>query len=373
MPRNYRVAVIGRTGRGDYGHGLDAVWLRIPNAQVVAVADDNERGRAAAQQRLKARNAYADYRVMLQKERPNLVAVAPRWLDCHRDMVLACAEHGASIFMEKPICRNLEEADEMVRACERHHVKLALAHQTRYSPVMAHIREVIERGQIGDILELRGRGKEDRRVGGEDMLVLGSHIVDLMRLFAGDCRSCFARVEVHEKNRVRPIARQDVRQGNEGIGPLAGNSITAMYTFDHGIRGYFASQFAQRNAGNQSRFGLTIQGSRGVIQLTTGSVPAAYLLPDPTWFPGNSNVRWQRITSAGVGKPETIKDASLTQGNVWIVQDLMEAIERDRQPKCSVYDGRAGLEMLLATYESQRLGRPVETPLQNRRHPLAVL
>ena len=104
MP-NYRVAVIGRTGRGNYGHGLDVVWLQIPNTTIVAVADENEAGRAAAAKRLGARTAYADYRQMLQKERPRIVSVAPRFLDCHRDMVVACAEAGASVLLEKPLCR----------------------------------------------------------------------------------------------------------------------------------------------------------------------------------------------------------------------------------------------------------------------------
>ena len=74
MP-NYRVAVIGHTGRGNYGHGLDVVWREIANAQIVAVADANEAGRNAAQKRLGAKTAYADYRQMLQKERPNVVSV----------------------------------------------------------------------------------------------------------------------------------------------------------------------------------------------------------------------------------------------------------------------------------------------------------
>src|SRR5262249_16936119 len=150
------------------------------NVTVVAVADEDAAGRAAAQRRLGARNAYADYRQMLRQERPEIVAVGPRWLDCHRDMVVACAEARASIFLEKPLCRHLQEADEMIVACERHHVKLAIAHQTRYSPRLQRIKELIDGGRIGDILELRGRGKEDRRVGGEDMMVLGTHIMDLM-------------------------------------------------------------------------------------------------------------------------------------------------------------------------------------------------
>src|SRR5690349_1019097 len=111
MARTYRVAVIGRTGKGDYGHGMDTVWLALKNVEIVAVADEDDKGRAAAATRLKAPNVYADYRRMLTRERPHVVSVAPRWLDCHRDMIVACAEAGASILLEKPFCRTLAEAD----------------------------------------------------------------------------------------------------------------------------------------------------------------------------------------------------------------------------------------------------------------------
>jgi hypothetical protein len=43
------------------------------------------------------------------------------------------------------------------------------------------------------------------------------------------------------------------------------------------------------------------------------------------------------------------------------------------QPKGSMYDGRAALEMILAVYESHRLNSPVELPLKSRRHPLNML
>jgi predicted dehydrogenase len=112
----YKVAVIGRTGRGNYGHGLDVVWNDIEQAQVVAVADPDPEGRAAAAKRLNAPKSYADYRQMLETERPQIVSVAPRWLDCHRDMVLACAEFGCHVFLEKPMCQNLQQADEIVAA-----------------------------------------------------------------------------------------------------------------------------------------------------------------------------------------------------------------------------------------------------------------
>jgi predicted dehydrogenase len=372
MPRKFNVAVIGHTGRGNYGHGLDVVWQAFDNVQILAVADADEKGRAAAQQRLKSKNAYADYRQMLKKERPHIVSVATRFLDQHRDMVVACAEAGASILLEKPMCRTLAEADDMVMACEKHHVKLAIAHQTRYSPRLQRVREAITAGLVGDVLEMRGRGKEDSRAGAQDLMVLGTHIMDLMRFLAGDARWCLARAGVTGKERVAPVTKADIREGDEGMGRIAGDHIVALYGFDRGIVGHFASQRCVRGKAEPDRFHLTISGTRGVIQLTTGSLPPVYYLSDPSWFPGRGKAAWQPINSAGLGKPETLKDEGLGQGNIWIVRDLMEAIEKDRQPKGSMYDGRAALEMILAVYESQRLRTVVELPLKNRRHPLEM-
>jgi predicted dehydrogenase len=363
--KKYRVAVIGRQGR--YGHGLDVVWKTVNNVEIVAVADDNEKTRADAARRLGAKNVYADYRPMLEKEKPQIVSVAHGYLGAQRDTVVACAHAGAHMFLEKPMCRTLVEADDMVQACEKNHVKLAIAHQTRYSPRVQQIREMIAGGRVGDLLELRGRGKEDTRGGGQDLMVLGTHIMDLMRACAGDARWCFATVLQDGK----PAGKNDVRQGSGGLGLILGNHIQATYGFDKGVQGTFGTHRAK--VGATRRFGLAIFGTKGVVQLTTGSLPAAYFLDDPSWFPGRSKVAWQEITSAGVGKPEPLKDGGLGLANQWIVQNLIEAIEKDRQPLDSIYDGRAALEMILAVYESHRVKRPIEIPLKNRQHPLTML
>ena len=44
MTKKYRAGVIGRTSRGNYGHGLDRVYLEMEEIEVVAVADDNPEG-----------------------------------------------------------------------------------------------------------------------------------------------------------------------------------------------------------------------------------------------------------------------------------------------------------------------------------------
>lgn len=365
MPESFRVAVIGHTGRGNYGHGVDTVWGEFPNCQLVAVADADEKGRAEAAQRLKAPEAFADYREMLDKTKPDIVGIGPRWLDQHRDMVLAAAERGIHIYMEKPMCRSLAEADEMIAACEKKDVKFAIAHQTRYSPKLVAVRDLIEDGKLGTILELRGRGKEDARGGGEDLWVLGSHVMNLIHHFGGDPNWCFA----HVRQGGEPITKANVAAGNEGIGPLAGDNVVAMYGMDQGATAFFGS--VRGTAGN--RFGLQIYGSKGIVEILTGHLPAVHFLADPAWSPGRSGAKWVPVSSAGVGKPEELKDGGLHGGNILAVKDLLAAINEDRLPECNIYEARTTIEMISAVFESQRTKAPVAFPLQNRQNALGML
>src|SRR5690242_2944825 len=100
-------AIIGHTGRGNWGHGLDLLFDQRANIDVLAVADPDAKGRAAAEIRTKAKRGYADYHEMLTKERPQLVVVAPRWTEHHFAMVSAALEIGAHVFCEKPFMRTL--------------------------------------------------------------------------------------------------------------------------------------------------------------------------------------------------------------------------------------------------------------------------
>src|SRR5262249_61097697 len=107
MAKTYRVAIIGSTGRGDYGHGIDVAWKEIPQAEIVALADDDEKGRAAAVERTGAKAAYSDYRQMIEKEKPQIVSICQRRIDRHHEMIIACDQGGIHVFIEKPVCRKL--------------------------------------------------------------------------------------------------------------------------------------------------------------------------------------------------------------------------------------------------------------------------
>jgi len=369
MPTKYRVAIIGHTGHGNYGHGIDTVWSHFKDrCEVVAVADPDEKGRAEAAKRLQAPKAYADYRQMLDEARPQIVAICPRWLDQHRDMVLAAANRGMHVYMEKPFSRTLAEADEMVAACEKSNIKLAIAHQTRYSPKLQAVREIIDSGQLGTLLELRGRGKEDQRGGGEDLWVLGSHVMNLIHFCGGQPTWCFARALEGGK----PVNKANVKPGNEGIGPLAGDQVVAMYGLDSGATAYFGST-RRAGGGGEGRFGLQIFGSKGVLEIMFGHLPSVQFLPDPAWSPGRTKAQWISVSSAGIGKSEPLKDGGLDGGNMLAVQDLLSAIDNDRQPECNVYEARLTIEMIAAVFESHRINGPVTFPLKTRENPLTLL
>ena len=178
---------------------------------------------------------------------------------------------------------------------------------------------------------------------------------------------CFASVQQDNK----PVTKEDVYEGNEGIGPLAGDALYATYGMQNGTSAYFASH---RNTGTKgNRFGLQILGSGGIIEILTGYLPDVHILQDSTWSPGRSGKGWLAVSSAGIDKPEPYGDNSRVAGNVAACRDLIDSIEGDRLPECSVYEGRTTVEMIAAVFDSHRIGGPVSIPLENRRNPLTML
>ena len=362
----YRVGVIGSTGRGDYGHALDRAFLEVPRTRIVAVADDDPAGLVEAGKRLSVKETFADYHEMLNEVELDMVAVCPRWVDQHCDMAVAAAEQGLHLLVEKPFCRTLAEADRIVAACEKSGVKLALGHPTRYSPTLNKVRQIIREDKIGRVLEFRGRGKEDRRGGGQDLWVLGTHIMDMILALGGYPEWCHATVLQNGK----PVTQNDVFDGPEGIGPLAGDELHAMYKMSGGGVAYFSSL---KHAGKKKRYALQIFGSKGIIELTEGILPSVTYLDDITWSPGRSGTQWQTISSAGIGKPEPLSGRKYQARYMLMIEDLLAAIEQDRQPLSGLYEARSVVEMIVAVFESHRQGVPVKFPLENRNNPLTML
>jgi predicted dehydrogenase len=367
-PTQFRVAVIGHTGRGNYGHGIDTMWLQLPETRIVAVADPDAKGLESALQRLKADRGFADYHAMLAATNPDLVAIGPRYVDQHRDMLLAAIESGArGIYIEKPFCRTPAEADEIVAAADRRGVRVAVAHRNRYHPVVPVLERLAAADRIGRVLEIRMRGKEDRRGGLLDLWVLGSHLLNLATLFAGRPIACSAVVLQDG----RPVTRADVREGDEGFGPLAGNEVHARFEMEHGVPVFFDSV---KNAGNvPTAFGLQLIGTKGIMDFRTDKEPPAHLRAGNPFNPVPDPRAWVTISSGGVGKPEPIAGVGvLTKSHVLAGRDLIAAVRQGREPLCSARDGATTVEMISAVFESHRMGgRRVTLPLATRQNPFA--
>lgn len=369
MPDKTKVAIIGHTGRGDYGHGIDVCWAELDGVEIVGVADPHEGGRVAAQKRLGNPPAFADYVEMLDRSKPEIVSICTRHPDQHKAMFLAAAERGIHAYMEKPMCATPAEADALVAASRKHKAKLALGYVTRYSPLVDVVSGLIMDGAIGDVLEYRTRGKEDsRRGGGEDLMVLGSHLMNLIHTFGGEPDWCFSKMMQDGQ----PVSKEHVKPGAESLGPLAGDNVHAVFGLDGGRIATFDS-VRGAGAGRPWRFAMQIMGSKGIIEIQTGYLPPCAILQDPSWCPALSGKKWQSISSAGVGEPEPFKGDYRLEGNVVACRDLIQAIRDDRQPECDVRQGQVVIEMINGVFDSHRRGGPVNFPLETRENALGLL
>ena len=361
-----RVAAIGRTGRGDWGHAIDELWAGVDGVQLVAVADESEEGlaKAVVRNKLDASRpgvAFRDWRQMLADVKPDIVAICMRQIDCHAEMAIAAAEAGVKgIFLEKPFVPTSAAADAVIAACRQANTKLALAYVNRHSPAYAAARDLIEDGRIGKVLEIRCRGKEDKRGGGEDLWVLGCHLLDLMADLGGAPQWCEANVTLAG----RPITKADMADGPEGIGPIAGDSVTAMFGLADGPTGFFASV---RDAGlKQPNFGLTLAGTQGAIHIRPDHVPHAYLRTAPLWRV-DKDFPWQPIGPEGLDSPLPESDVDrAAERAAWgrrAAADLVDAILEDREPETGMYAGRRTVEMTAAIYAAALSGKRIEWPL----------
>ena len=367
--KRLRVGVIGHTGRGNYGHGIDTLWLKLPQTEIVAVADPDPAGLASAQKRLTGSRPFADYTQMLDELRPDIVAVCPRHADQHHAMIVAALNHGArGIYVEKPFVRTPAEADDVIRLCKQNSVSLAIAHRNRYHPALPVAAELLASGELGVPLEIRARGKEDQRGGGLDLWVLGSHVLNLAAFFAGRPIACSATA--FEKGRWAVSA--DVHEADEGLGLIVGDEIHARFEMESGIPVFFDSK---KNAGDKTvNFGLQIVCTGGILDLRIDTEPLVQVLRGNPFKPRSDPRAWIPVSSAGLGKAEPIATIrEQVAGHLRPAQDLIQAMETGKPTLCGPEDGLVTVEMIQAIFASHRMdGARIPLPLTNRGNALAI-
>ncbi|MDH7606649.1 MAG: Gfo/Idh/MocA family oxidoreductase [Candidatus Bathyarchaeota archaeon] len=197
---------LGLIGLGYIGkvHLLNCLKLR--EAQLVAVADVSPKALNMAK-KMGVAKIYQDYHELLQDSEIDAVIIAlPTYL--HAECAKIAAENHKHVLLEKPLARNVNEGEEIVRAAKKHGIKLMVGHTARYNKVYKDLKKEIDEGILGEIQvayavnvstgPFTHRSEEGtpkpvpewwwkkELTGGGALLDLGSHMINLTRWFFGE-------------------------------------------------------------------------------------------------------------------------------------------------------------------------------------------
>jgi predicted dehydrogenase len=279
-------------------------------------------------------------------------------------MAKAALDAGAHVLTEKPFTNTLAEADALLADARRKGLRIAVAHQMRLAPSIVNLQRLVANGAVGELVQIRSWGKQDSRAGGEDLLVLGTHIFDLMRLFAGEPVTCNARVLTDG----REITRADAHPATEKIGPIAGEEIEAQFGFANGVAATFTSRGRLRETLGQ--WGLELLGSKGAVRILMDIDPVVLQRRRSQPAPAGTGIIDEWLPAAGDPSGAS-GERGFGPANTRVVLDWLAAIEANCEPKCSGENAAKALEFVMAIYESALEHRTARMPLARREHPLA--
>jgi predicted dehydrogenase len=279
-------------------------------------------------------------------------------------MVGAALAAGAHVYCEKPFTRTLAEADDLLARAAGAGLRIAVAHQGRLAPTTLELKRQLDAGLIGELLEIRAWGKQDRRAGGEDLVVLGTHQFDLVRYFAGDPLWCTARILQNGQE----VTRADVRAATEDIGPVVGTEIDASFALPAGVMLHFSSR--AKNAAATGPWGMEMIGTKGRVKLLNDVYPLTFVLEREARPGADETLAWRPLPGDLSGK-ESAAARGTGPANRRVVDDWLAAIAAKREALCSGFAAMKSLEMIHAVFAAGIARGRVQLPLENRSHPLA--
>ena len=293
---------------------------------------------------------YSDYHEMLEKERPELVAIATE-SGKHAQIALDCIEAGCNVIIEKPIALSIEDADAIVKAGKEKGVKVCTSHQNRFNKSIQKIREALERNRFGRLFygtahirwcrdyeyysraKWRGTWEQD----GGALMNQCIHNIDLLRWMMGD--------EIEEVvGMTDRLSHPYISAEDMGI---------ALVKFRNGSYGIIegTTDIYPKNLEET----LYLFGEKGTVKAGGASV--------------NKIEEW-RFADQLDDPAEVIKQFAENPPNVYgyghtpLYADMIEAIEKDREPYVNAEAGKRALELVLAIYKSAAEGTSVKFPLE---------
>jgi predicted dehydrogenase len=187
------VAVIGVGARSIIGHHVSTAR---PDARVVAVVDSSEAGRIRAGTLFPEAAVYSTLSDFIAAGGAD-AAIVTTPDHTHEEIAVALLEAGIAVYLEKPLAISLEGADRVLTAAAETGTPLYVGHNFRHSAVVRVMREIIERGEIGEVKAVWvrhfvGNGGDyyfkdwhaDRSKTGTLLLQKASHDIDIVHYLA---------------------------------------------------------------------------------------------------------------------------------------------------------------------------------------------
>jgi myo-inositol 2-dehydrogenase / D-chiro-inositol 1-dehydrogenase len=140
---------IGLIGYGAWGGHHARVIADSPDAELTAIAECREAGRAEAQARYPEATVCADFGELVNRSDVDAVSIVlPSHL--HHQAGRAALEAGKHVLMEKPLALDLAECDDLIQLAKSKHRTLATGLQFRFASLWGKVKELIDAGAIGD-------------------------------------------------------------------------------------------------------------------------------------------------------------------------------------------------------------------------------
>ena len=292
---------------------------------------------------------YVDYKLMLEKEKPELVAICTE-SGKHGKIALDCVEANANLIIEKPIALSLEEADLIIEKATKKNIKVSACHQNRFNKSVQKIREAVEANRFGKLMHATAHIRWNR---GEDyykqapwrgtweqdggaLMNQCIHNIDLLRWMMGD--------EITEV-----VGMTD----NLIHGYIDAEDLgMALVKFSNGSYGIIegTTNIYPRNLEET----LYIFGEKGTVKAGGKSVN---LIEE--WHFADNLDNADEVKQNYFENPPNVYGF----GHKPLYKDVIEAIENDRQPYVTAIDGRNALELVLAIYKSATEGKSIKLPL----------
>jgi len=143
---------VGVVGLGEMGKNHARLYSQM-NCELVGVADANPERAREIGERVKTRY-YSDYHDLLNKVEAVSIAV-PTTL--HHNVAMDFLNEGIHCLVEKPISFSLFESKAMIETAKQNKAKLAIGHIERFNPAVVKLREIVDKGTLGELLIISTR------------------------------------------------------------------------------------------------------------------------------------------------------------------------------------------------------------------------